>query len=450
MANEAVIMILAFAALPCLAQSNLLQITSPPSGTIVHPGQMVVISVNADPSVSNVAIMAEDPLGFSQTTNGQSLQFQLTIPSNTTIGPYDVSAVGIAAGGSLVASAPISLQVDNLYPFTMQTEPSVLRFSALGESIPLNILGIFADGSQQDMTHSVQLSYSSQNPQIATVDGQGVVTALAPGSTHIVVTNVYTYYYGSYSYSVSTKVGQLATMSVPGVGSMLPGNSVTFQWTSSNTATAYWIDVGSTQGGNNYYQSGSLPTTTLSQTVNNLPTDGSNIYVTLWTEINGQWANNQYTYTAFNPAPYLAAIQSPDPSSTLTGSSQLFTWSQVVIILPSYALTLGSGSSSPVIAYWIDAGSTPGGNQYFQSGNIGNVNSYTVTGLPIDGSQIYVTLWTQVNGGSASTSSTLIPRLTQRQGSERCRRRRRAQSSAVTPSLSPGAPVAERALTGLM
>jgi hypothetical protein len=300
------------------------------------------------------------------------------------------------------------------------------------------------------MTHSVQLSYSSQNPQIATVDGQGVVTALAPGSTHIVVTNVYTYYYGSYSYSVSTKVGQLATMSVPGVGSMLPGNSVTFQWTSSNTATAYWIDVGSSQGGNNYYQSGSLPTTTLSQTVNNLPTDGSNIYVTLWTEINGQWANNQYTYTAFNPAAYLAAIQSPDPSSTLTGSSQLFTWSQVVIILPSYALTLGSGSSSPVIAYWIDAGSTPGGNQYFQSGNIGNVNSYTVTGLPIDGSQIYVTLWTQVNGGSASTSSTLIPRLTQRQGSERCRRRRRAQSSAVTPSLSPGAPVAERALTGLM
>jgi hypothetical protein len=256
----------------------------------------------------------------------------------------------------------------------MQTEPSVLRFSAPGESIPLHVLGIFADGSQQDMTHSVQLSYSSQNPQIATVDGQGVVTALAPGSTHIVVTNVYTYYYGSYSYSVSTKVGQLATMSVPGVGSMLPGNSVTFQWTSSNTATAYWIDVGSSQGGNNYYQSGSLPTTTLSQTVNNLPTDGSNIYVTLWTEINGQWANNQYTYTAFNPAPYLAAIQSPDPSSTLTGSSQLFTWSQVVIILPSYALTLGSGSSSPVIAYWIDAGSTPGGNQYFQSGNIGNVN----------------------------------------------------------------------------
>lgn len=298
MVSRVIVTILALAVAPCLAQSNLLQITSPASGTILSPGQMVVISVYADPSVSNIAILGQDPLGFTQTTNGQPLQFQLTIPSNTTVGAYDVTAIGSASNGSPVASPPISLQVDNLQQFTMQTSPSVLRFSAPGQTTPLHVVGTFADGSQLDMTHSVQLSYSSQNPQIATVDGQGVVTAVAPGSTHVVVTNIYTYYYGSYSYSVSTKVGQLATMFMPGVGSTLTGTSVTFQWNASNTATAYWIDVGNTQGGNNYYQSGSLPTTTLTQTVNGLPTDGSNIYVTLWTQINGQWANNQYTYTS--------------------------------------------------------------------------------------------------------------------------------------------------------
>ena len=99
-----------------------------------------------------------------------------TIPSNTTIGAYDVSAMG--------------------------TEPSVLRFSAPGESMPSHVIGTFADGSQVDMTHSIQMSYSSQNPQIATVDGQGIVTAVAPGSTRIVVSN------GTYSYFVSTRVGQ--------------------------------------------------------------------------------------------------------------------------------------------------------------------------------------------------------------------------------------------------
>ncbi len=173
-----------------------------------------------------------------------------------------------------------------------------------------------------------------------------------------------------------------ATMSTPAANSTLTGSSANFTWYPSTSAQAYWIDVGSTQGGNNYYQSGSLPTTTLSQTVNSLPTDGSTIYVTLWTEISGQWMNNQYTYTAFSSGSAKGVITSPTPGSTLTGSSVLFTW------------TAGTGAT----AYWIDAGSTLGGNQYFQSGNIGNVTSYTVTGLPTDGSTVYITLWSLVGG----------------------------------------------------
>ena len=203
MASKIGKVILALAVAPCFAQSNLLQITSPRSGTVVHPGETVVIAVQADPSVSNIAILAQDPLGFSQRTNGQSLQFLLTIPSDTTIGAYDVGAMGTAPDGSVVDSPPISLQVDiPKSRFKMGTEPSVLRFDAPGETMPLHVIGIFANGSKMDMTHSTQMSYSSQNPQIATVDDRGIVTAVAPGSTRIVVNN------GTYSYFVSTRVGQ--------------------------------------------------------------------------------------------------------------------------------------------------------------------------------------------------------------------------------------------------
>jgi hypothetical protein len=202
MTSKVMTFIFALAIGPCFAQSNMLQITSPASGTVVHPGQVVVIAVRADPSVSNVAIMGEDPLGFSQTTNGRPLQFQLTIPSNTTIGSYNVTAMG-SADRSLVASAPISLQVDTPNSrFKMTTHPSVLRFSAPGETMPSHVIGTFANGSRVDMTHSNQMSYSSQNSQIATVDNQGIVTAVAPGSTRIIVNN------GTYSYLVSTRVGQ--------------------------------------------------------------------------------------------------------------------------------------------------------------------------------------------------------------------------------------------------
>jgi len=196
---------------------------------------------------------------------------------------------------------------------------------------------------------------------------------------------------GAYAWPLPTgPENSPATMATPAPGSTLTGSSATFTWNPSAVAQAYWIDVGSTQGGNNYYQSGSLPTSTVSQAVNNLPTDGSTIYVTLWTLISGQWQNNQYTYTAFNSGSAKGVITTPTPGSTLTGSSVLFSW------------TPGTGAT----AYWIDAGSAPGGNQYFQSGNIGNVTSYNVTGLPTDGSQVYVTLYSLVGGQWLSNGYT--------------------------------------------
>ena len=180
-----------------------------------------------------------------------------------------------------------------------------------------------------------------------------------------------------------------ATMESPSPSSTLTGSSATFTWYPSNAAQAYWIDVGSTLGGNNYYQSGSLPTTTLSQTVTDLPTDGSTIYVTLWTEINGQWLNNQYIYTAFNSGSSEAVITSPVNGSNLTGSSEVFTWTQ------------GSGTQ-----FWLTAGNAPGGNNYYSSGNLGNVLTTNVTGLPTDGSQVYVTLFSYVNGQWFYTQDT--------------------------------------------
>ena len=52
---------------------------------------------------------------------------------------------------------------------------------------------------------------------------------------------------------------------------------------------------GSTPGGNNYYQSGNLGKVPPTTTANGLPTDGSTVYVTLWSLVNNQWVSNQYT-----------------------------------------------------------------------------------------------------------------------------------------------------------
>jgi len=333
------------------------------------------VSVNADPSVSNVAILGDDPLGFSQSTNGQQLQFQLTIPADAAIGAYNVHAVGTTANG-LAASQPISLQVDAQGPARITgTQPSVLIMSAAGEITPLHVMGTLPDGSQADITHSLQMSYSSENPQIATVDSNGIVRAVMLGSTHIIVSNPTSSLY------VSTEVGQLATMSFPGLAEILPGASYNFRWIGANEATAYRIQAGSTQGGNNYYDSGSLPTTTLSQTINTLPVDGSTIYVTLWTQINNQWANNQYYYTA--PNLNISNITSPPKGSTLSGASATFTW------------TAARGAT----AYKLWVGSTPGGHDIdIATGSYPDGVQTAVHNLPTNGQVLYVSVYAFING----------------------------------------------------
>jgi hypothetical protein len=162
----------------------------------------------------------------------------------------------------------------------------------------------------------------------------------------------------------------------------LTSNSAIFNWVGYTGATAYWLDVGKEPGGNEYSQSGSLPSTTLSATVSSLPLDGSTVYVTWYYNLNGAWVSTGYSYTAAGGSASEGAMVSPAPTSTLSGSSVTFTWS----------------AGSTATAYWLDAGTAPGGNQYYQSGNLGNVLSTTVNTLPTNGSVVYVTLYSLVSG----------------------------------------------------
>src|SRR5207248_10960552 len=94
-----------------------------------------------------------------------------------------------------------------------------------------------------------------------------------------------------------TPVTGAAVMLNPPPGSTFSSSSVTFTW-SAGSATAYFLFVGSSLHGADIYNSGLV--TVLSKTVNNIPTDGRTIYVTLGSQVNGSWSTKDYTYTAFH------------------------------------------------------------------------------------------------------------------------------------------------------
>ena len=87
-----------------------------------------------------------------------------------------------------------------------------------------------------------------------------------------------------------------AVMLSPPPGSTFTSSSVTFSW-SAGSATAYFLFVGSSLYGADIYNSGIV--TVHSKTLNNIPTDGRTIYVTLGSKVNGSWTFNSYTYKAF-------------------------------------------------------------------------------------------------------------------------------------------------------
>ena len=258
--------------------------------------------------------------------------------TNTTVGqgPNYVSGITITAGGS------------GYQPET-----------------PITLTGV-GSGAIAVANTSVSTAASTYQPAYGAAPGYDLATGL--GSVN--------------AYNMVHSCGWLPAGIAPTPASTLSGSNATFSWCSYPGATAYWVDIGSTQGGNNYYSSGNLGQV-YSTSTSNLPTNGSTVYVTLYAYINGSWSPNNYKYTAFNAGSETAVLTTPPPSSTLTGSTVTFSWN--------------AGTASPQ-EYWLDIGSSAGGNNYYSSGNLGNALTATVSGLPTNGTTVNVTLYTLVSG----------------------------------------------------
>ncbi len=209
------------------------------------------------------------------------------------------------------------------------------------------------------------------------------------------------YQYTAYDDSTSGE----AEITSPVSGSILDGASQVFNWKPGG-ASAFWFYAGSSQGAKDYFNSGSEVTGT-SHTVTGLPTDGSTVYITFWAKTDGSWSQKHYTYVAYDDSNSgELGITSPVEGSVLDGSSQVFTWNP--------------GGAS---VFWFYAGSSQGAKDYFSSGSEVSGTSHTVTGLPTDGSRVYITFWSKTNGswsqmhytytaasnGSGCTSAPSVP-----------------------------------------
>jgi hypothetical protein len=168
---------------------------------------------------------------------------------------------------------------------------------------------------------------------------------------------------------VTVTVNLPSVITSPVNASTLAGATQIFTWSNAG-AINNQVWVGTTRGAQNISKVNSAGT---SATVTGLPVNGLPIYVRLYSLFGTTWSFSDYTYTAAG-TPVAAAMITPVNATTLSGASQLFTW-----------------NNAGAINHQVWVGTTLGAQ------NISKVNSTgttaTVTGLPANGTPVFVRLY---------------------------------------------------------
>lgn len=164
-------------------------IVSPSPGTIVSPGEEVVVQVVPGPGavVDRVLLLGQ---GLAQVDEGAPFEFTITIPDEG-IGVTSLVAVGANAAGNYSQSAEVevTIQVDSqLVSISIAPEFPLLLWSH--DSAQLSVLGLYSDGATREISSSqVGTQYASENPGIASVSPGGLVAGLNLGVATISVQN---------------------------------------------------------------------------------------------------------------------------------------------------------------------------------------------------------------------------------------------------------------------
>jgi uncharacterized repeat protein (TIGR03803 family) len=373
-----------------------------------------------------------DPMG-SLTLSGSTLYGMTTYGGSSGFGT--VFKINTADTGYTILHNFTGGSEDGQYPhgdLTLSADGSTLYgmtsaggSSGLGVVFKMNINGTgytilhnFTGGSNDGATPYGSMTFSSDGSTLYGMTSAG-------GSNDLGVV---------FALPLNTTAAVTPAMISPAPGSTLTSSSVVFQWSSGTGVTNYFLYVGSSAGDNDIY--GKSAGLNLSTTVNNLPVNGSTLYVRLWwaTPAAG-WQYTDYTYTAFKQitqTKYLVAVSaSPSADGTVSGGGTFAAGSSCTVTataksgytFANWTENGGVVSASPSYTFTLNA------NQTLVANFTKNAANYTITlsaspsaggtvsggGTFVAGSSCTVTAtaksgytfanWTE-NGGVVSASSS--------------------------------------------
>src|SRR5579872_7317048 len=172
------------------AQTPLLKIVSPPDGTVVAPGQTVTMEVKVNPmaGITTVSVGGPEELPIVGLAFSPPYRFTFTIPEDMPLQRHIFSAGGDTEEDGEIANDSITLDVEKPNPITsLKVNLDSIYMVEPNEPHVLIVRGTFDDGSKANLTQSTRITYTSDNPEVATVNSVGEITSVGPGRATITV-----------------------------------------------------------------------------------------------------------------------------------------------------------------------------------------------------------------------------------------------------------------------
>ncbi len=190
------------------------------------------------------------------------------------------------------------------------------------------------------------------------------------------------------SYTFNSDALEAAHIRLPQAGDPIGNTSFEFQWDSVAGASEYWLTVATSaevlqqsQGPQGDIFIGSTTQTRL--TAHNIPLQGEDIHVRLWTRIDSNWLFSDAVFPTQLVEP--AQLVSPSTHEALGKHAQKFIWNP------------GSGATDYMFAIATDPELLPE-DPYGDVFTASTTNTEVVaTGLPLDGNDVHVRLWSWIN-----------------------------------------------------
>lgn len=192
-------LILAWASVSLTEQASALMMTSPRDGDVFHPGDVIALAADVGANEADIRkVTFGGNKGWAQFIYAPGPVYRSSLPMPKefigTLTLWVSGIVGPSSNEGVVKSEPITVRIvlppDVVLQSLRVDEDQEALFLRIASKRKVYVFGRFSDSIERVVSSTLLgTTYQSADQKVASIDTEGLVTAVGPGQTEITVKN---------------------------------------------------------------------------------------------------------------------------------------------------------------------------------------------------------------------------------------------------------------------